>query len=266
MERFSDKHIGILGTVFFHSILVVLFGAVNIDLSRKIPEYIELVISSGLLRIENTDISPKIENPDKTVRNEEQVNRERLSRILNRKTNNPIEIPKKVSNLKEMEIPEVKKKEIDKISSPLRSDDGETKLSELADFDQQIKYKSDDEKSEKRIGEKGELTENLPLSNIGRGNSELRSFSIEWFGNEREKIAGELPDFPKGVNQNGIVKIKFYVKPDGTVGKMIPVLKADIKFEEASLNILKKWRFAKLNSEAPQQEQQGVITFVFKLK
>lgn len=266
MERFSDKHIGILGTVLFHSLIVLVFGAINIDFSRKIPEYIELVISSGLLRIENTDVTPKIKNANKTVQQENPVNQDKLNKILERKTNNPIEIPKRVSNLKDLEIPEVQKKESDEIISPLKSDDEDTKLSGVSDVDSQIKYKSTDEKSETRISEKGDLTEDLPLSNVGRGNSELRSFSIEWFGSEREKITGELPSFPDGVNQNGIVKIKFYVKPDGTVGRMIPVLKADIKFEQVSLNVLKKWRFVKLDSEAPQEDQQGVITFIFKLK
>ena len=267
MYRLSDKNIGILGTVLFHSLIILVLGAIGIDYSKKLPEYVEMVISSGLLRVENEDVSKNFpEKSTETITPMNKVDVSKLNRVIARDNNSPIDIPDKISNLRELEVQKTEKKDNKDDINPIKSADKDAESGKVTDIESQMKYKGNDAKIESDFDEKGETRKYLPLSRIGTGNSELKSFSIEWFGAERERISGKLPEFPEGVKKEGVVKIKFFVKPDGTVGEIIPVLKADSKLENASLNALKNWRFSSLGNEAPQVDQQGVITFIFKLK
>ncbi len=63
---------------------------------------------------------------------------------------------------------------------------------------------------------------------------------------------------------SGTVKIKFWVLPDGTVGKMIPIVRGDPDLERRALKFLSKWRFEKTNSAA--RDQWGILSIRFKVK
>ena len=267
MFRLSQNRMSMLITILFHSLLIIIFGMIKFDFSIKLPEYVDLVISSGLLRIENADV-PKQPSENKVAagKPENSVNRQLLDQVLKKESNVPVDLPKRLTNRQEMTTKKFDEKKNETEINPLKTVKNDITLPDDTGIKDVLEYKGTDSKAEREIGDKGDLTEALPSSNIGRGSSDLRSFSIEWFGTEREKYSGELPGFPEGVTTGGTIKIRFYVKPDGTVGRMIPEVKADSRFENSALKALKNWKFSKLDSQAPQVEQQGVITFVFKLK
>jgi hypothetical protein len=53
--------------------------------------------------------------------------------------------------------------------------------------------------------------------------------------------------------------IKFWIFPDGTVGKAIPLAQGDKQAVVAAVDRVKKFRFAPLPKDVPQVEQWGVI-------
>ncbi|MCE2452173.1 MAG: energy transducer TonB [Nitrospinae bacterium] len=61
------------------------------------------------------------------------------------------------------------------------------------------------------------------------------------------------------------IVLKFWVLPDGTVGRVIPTRKASAYLEGLASNHLKRWRFSPLPPGAEDKEQWGEITFRFLL-
>ncbi len=55
------------------------------------------------------------------------------------------------------------------------------------------------------------------------------------------------------------VLIKFWVLPDGTVGKVIPLVKGDDQIELAAISHIKRYRFNSLPKDVPQTKMWGVI-------
>jgi len=74
------------------------------------------------------------------------------------------------------------------------------------------------------------------------------------------------PELPiVSLEKNTIITMKFWVFPDGTVGKIIPLKKADAELERIAINYLKQWRFSVLPRESSQDEQWGIIPIKFKI-
>ena len=62
------------------------------------------------------------------------------------------------------------------------------------------------------------------------------------------------------------IKLKFSILPDGSVGKIIPLMKADTRLEMAAINSLRNWRFEPLRIGQKKNEQSVVITFPYRLR
>ena len=62
------------------------------------------------------------------------------------------------------------------------------------------------------------------------------------------------------------IVLKFWVLPDGTVGRVIPIKKASAYLEGLASNHLKRWRFSPLPPGADDKEQWGEVTFRFLLR
>ncbi len=59
-------------------------------------------------------------------------------------------------------------------------------------------------------------------------------------------------------------EIKFWVRPDGTVDRVIPVRRAgDIELERIATDYLGKWRFGAIPENEPQVEEWGTVTVEF---
>ncbi len=103
------------------------------------------------------------------------------------------------------------------------------------------------------------------LGSRGSGTGKGMGFGdIEWGGGgNRVVLQKHLPKFPEGVKTSAHIKIRFTVLPDGTVGKIIPLQKADPRLEKAAMDALRKWRFNALNSDV---EMVGTIPLSFVLK
>ncbi|MEI7813137.1 MAG: energy transducer TonB [Ignavibacteria bacterium] len=101
----------------------------------------------------------------------------------------------------------------------------------------------------------------------GEGNGTGDGYDIDWGGRGNRKIYSyAIPAYPDGVSKVIDVKLKFTILPDGTVGTIIPLIKADIKLETAAINSLRQWRFEPLSQKQKRQEQTAVIIFPFRLQ
>jgi TonB family protein len=103
------------------------------------------------------------------------------------------------------------------------------------------------------------------LGSRGRGMGLGEGFGdIEWGGGgNRIVLSKKPPKFPRNVNTSGEIRIRFRVRPDGTVSAMIPLQKSDPAFERAALEALRQWRFNPIKDTI---EMEGIIPFKFRLK
>ena len=92
-------------------------------------------------------------------------------------------------------------------------------------------------------------------------------FEIDFGGKGKRRIYSYiLPAYPDGVAKEIDVKLRFSILPDGTVGRIIPLIKADARLENAAINSLRQWRFEPLDNNQKQIEQTAVITFPYRLQ
>jgi protein TonB len=101
----------------------------------------------------------------------------------------------------------------------------------------------------------------------GEGAGKFGLFDIEWGGTGKRKIYSyNIPPYPEGVLKEIDVKLRFSILPDGTVGRIFPLIKADTRLETAAINSLRQWRFESLPPSQKQADQSVIIIFPFRLR
>ena len=101
---------------------------------------------------------------------------------------------------------------------------------------------------------------------VGEGEGNF-GFEIDFGGKGIRKLYNyPLPEYPQGVSKEIDVKLRFTIMPDGTVGKITPLIKADTRLETAAINSLRQWRFEPLPQNQKQLEQIAVIVFPYRLQ
>jgi TonB family protein len=115
------------------------------------------------------------------------------------------------------------------------------------------------------VGSPDGLTDATGLGSRGSGKGAGLGFGdIEWGGGgNRTVLYKTLPKFPDGVRTSAHIKMRFTVMPDGTVGKITPLQKADPRLEQAAKDALSKWRFNPLNEDIVMV---GTIPLTFRLR
>jgi TonB family protein len=101
----------------------------------------------------------------------------------------------------------------------------------------------------------------------GTGADPIRSapFQLEWEGDfNRAPVVQSLPNY---VSQTeATIRVRFEVRPDGTVGQVIPQVRGNPELDREVIRTLRTWRFSRLPSNMPQESQFGVVTFRFILE
>ncbi len=96
----------------------------------------------------------------------------------------------------------------------------------------------------------------------GTDSDETAPYELQWEGDiERAPMAQPLPT--NVANAEAVITVSFEVRPNGTVGRIIPLRKMNAELETEVLRTLRSWRFSRLPSGVPQQPQWGTITFRF---
>jgi TonB family protein len=93
----------------------------------------------------------------------------------------------------------------------------------------------------------------------------LPQFGIQGPAARREPLY--RPTLPQvQVQAESEITLKFWVRPDGVVSRVLPERKGEAALEVAAIRYLEEWRFTPLPSHEPQVEQWGTITIRFLLR
>jgi TonB family protein len=102
----------------------------------------------------------------------------------------------------------------------------------------------------------------------GKGNDQDKSapYELQWEGDiQRSPLVQPMPGLTE--NFNALVRLRFEVRPDGSVGRIIPLKKSGSpNVDQEVQRTIRSWRFSALPENVPQQAQWGTITFRFVLQ
>ncbi|MEQ9308327.1 MAG: TonB family protein [Balneolaceae bacterium] len=97
---------------------------------------------------------------------------------------------------------------------------------------------------------------------IGTDDEKTSPYELKWEGDiERAPMVQPLPS--NNANTEAVITVRFEVRPNGTVGRIIPLRKMNPELETEVMKTLRTWRFSRLPGGVPQQAQWGTITFRF---
>lgn len=68
------------------------------------------------------------------------------------------------------------------------------------------------------------------------------------------------------VESESEIELRFWILPNGAVGRVVPVKKSDPRLEALVIGYLRGWRFTPLPPDTPQDEQWGTIPFKFRIR
>lgn len=101
----------------------------------------------------------------------------------------------------------------------------------------------------------------------GMGGNGSFGYDINWGGRGQRRIYSySKPEYPEGVKKEADIRLRFTILPDGSVGSIIPLTKADTKLENVAINSLRQWRFEALSRNQKQVEQIAIIVFPYRLR
>jgi len=215
-----------------HSIIIALFLLINLSFDYAPSEFVELSFGNSGEAGSSGAQGNKIDIVKETSKQSEKETSEEKS-----------------PEVKEVELPVAQNTEDENIIRPAKDQ------KEIAD--QRTELSTEQVISNSKTSEEGNVTE--VDGNFG--------FDIDWGGKGTRKIYSFiLPQYPEGVKKEVNIKLQFTILPDGTVGTIIPKIKADTRLENAAINSLRQWRFEALGSNQKQIEQMAVIVFPYRLQ
>jgi protein TonB len=168
-------------------------------------------------------------------------------------------------------VAQLAKKEEEKESKDKSEELKNTELTKAANPSNEDVVKQAEKKKEKQFNRKTNLIANSNINQEGKGNQMNGTgsfgYGIDWGGQGQRKIYSYIvPEYPEGVDKEIDIRLKFSIMPDGTVGTIIPLIKADTRLETAAINSLRQWRFEPLAPNQKQMEQTAVIVFPYRLR
>ncbi len=248
----------IIISVTFHALLLLIFFFIKVGFNYNISEFTEIAFASG--RRAHVKIAPTPPNvqPIESEKSNAEIPSE-VVKLPKRQMINDKEEPLKVANKHE------------KISSAVTNvvpQPDKFEKRETFTYESLTRPLLD----EKEIAQPGEglspndkiLPSNSP-ENISSVGQEM-PYEIEGQAAHRAVAYKVIPEYPPNLQRQAVVKISFTVLPNGQIGEMIPLIKADAQLEKITMDALRQWRFNPLPSYKPQTTEKGVITFRYLLK
>lgn len=228
------RNLSYSGSLIFHLILLLIAFLINFAFETQTKEFVELSFGEGGLAGTSGSQGIAMEESGGSTVTKEQI----VQKIEN-----------KVPEVKEVALPKSKTTSQDNIINPV-------------DKTKEVKK----EKTQQKTEQGSSNTKGTGQGSLGQGEGGA-GFDIQWGGSGTRRIYSySLPDYPEGVNKEIDIKLKFSIKPDGTVGSIFLLSKADTRLENAAINSLWQWRFEPLSSSQQQTEQSAVIVFPYRLR
>lgn len=228
----SIKKISISASVIFHALLLVIFFFYNFTVNYPSTEYVELSFGTSGKPGSSGNIGNQVNQVEELSKKKAEKESKDKSQIV-----------------KEVKLPEAKNTQDENI----------------------IKPADKNKKTAEKSSEESKIKTNSKVTAEGKGNKAKGSgsfgYDIDWGGQGQRKIYSfTLPEYPAGVDKEIDIRLRFTILPDGTVGNIFPLIKADTRLENAAINSLRQWRFEGLNPSQKQVEQVAVIVFPYRLK
>ena len=269
----SEEKFGLIIALLFH--IMVVIGAVlwssNPEPQRQ-RAFIEVTMgefSDGTMadfsREEAEEVATTPEEPVETEPEEpveepqEQVEQEQ---VVEEEPTRDVELPEEQEEVvsdEVVETPETEEVDPEEFAEDIVEDQEEIQLEEPRE-EAEEEQEGEEESGDIR-GIRGD-----PEADQGPGAELDRSspYQLEWEGDiERTPVVQPLPDY--NVNVEAVIRVRFEVKPDGTVGRLVPLIRMNPELEREVFRTMRSWRFSRLPSGVPQESQWGTITFRFVL-
>lgn len=220
-------------SLFVHLILLILFAFIKYNIDYPIQDYIEIGFGNSGTMSSAGAIGTQLQEVEKNMTNQELQQSKQAS-----------------IEEKEIKLPEVK-----------NVNPEETPISTPKNKDKDISSTSNNKNLEK---ESKTSSESIGNKTAGDGSF---GFDIDWGGRGARRIYSySLPEYPGGVQKEIDIKLRFSILPDGTVGNIFLLTKADTRLEEAAVNSLRQWRFEPIPKTQKQIEQIAIIVFPYRLQ
>lgn len=259
--------IGLATTLVFHAILIGFAFWMTMDSStRQRTSFIEVTLGdfkSGTLaeyaQEQNKQVATR-PTPSETEVEEpepEQQPAEEKSTPTSDEETKPVDLPDQVE---EVEEPEVETPDVEKTDPKEAEKQSSEEQEEVAPEARKEEETQQGAKTSGDVrGAKGD-----PNADQGTGNDQDKSapYELKWEGDiERAPQVQPMPAYAAEVE--AVITVRFQVKPDGTVGRIIPLKKMNPELEREVISTLRSWRFSRLPAGVPQRAQWGTITFRF---
>jgi len=231
-DRISTKSVSI--SLLFHAAIIILFMLLNLSFDYEPSDYVELSFGvsdqTGSSGSRGKEITEKVEEVSKPV---EKTTTEDKSK-----------------EVKVVDLPVSKNTEDENVIKPAEDDAEVTTVSKTKNNEEDVSSVTTSGQGNDAESDEGSL-----------------GFDINWGGKGMRKIYSyTLPQYPDGVKKEVDIKLQFTILPDGTIGTIIPKIKADTKLENAAINSLRQWRFEALDASQKQAEQTAIIVFPYRLQ
>jgi TonB family protein len=262
-RTYTDETVkGWIGSILFHLILLLVFYFAQVQQSTRSTGFVEVAIG-GLVEAPSStssqpaaDIRAGAEAQASAPIVVKQTAPTRVD-LPERKFPVPDEILR-VPNQKKIDLPDESGRRVEMTREKQSIGEKEIGAGKLLEAGKLT--------GEGKHGTEGEGA-GFPASSVGADIGRAAGYSLQWAGGgTRDKISGDLPTYPEGVNVEAQVRIEAVVGVDGSVKSLHPIQKANEKLEDAAMTKVRFWKFEPLNSSQPQLDQTCTITFNFKLR
>lgn len=265
-----EKQFGTFFTVLFHTLLVLfaIYYTINTNQERR-ASFIEVELGqfeTGTLAEYSQERNQEVAtrpDPSETPVEEptpETPEPEEAQPEPSEETTKPVDLPDQQEEITDPE--EIKTPDTEKIDPKPKSTE---EPKEEVKVPPETRKEETVQEGAKESGDEKGLTGDVNADQgTGTDQNKAAPYELKWEGNiERAPQVQPLPDYTAEVE--AVITVKFQVKPNGAVGRIIPLKKMNAELEKEVFRTLRNWRFSQLPSGVPQQTQWGIITFRFVL-
>lgn len=268
LPNFSkDDSRALIATISFNLIFLLFSLLFTIDMGQNLrPSFMEVEFGefkSGKLAEYSQEKNEEVaKRPDpsevepETPTEEAPVPEETPQEVTEENTK-PVDLPDEVEEVVEDPVETPVTDKTDPAKKEANEAEKEVEIPPVAKQEESIEEGAKESGDEK--GAKGDLE-----ADQGSGNDEDKTspYELKWDGEiDRAPMVQPLPQ--NTANMEGVITVRFEVRPDGSVGRIIPLKKMNPELEKEVMSTLRSWRFSRLPSGVPQQAQWGTITFRF---
>lgn len=283
----TSKYEGWIASLLLHGLLSIMFLFVIYDNKVEISEYANLTFSDyspiDLPAVKEKDVLPSKNQtkPSPVVVSKPKI---KTSPVVTSRPRTSQPVSTSATPTRNVDLPTRRMSERDLNQIPVESQGQLTKSGQigtidtkretaihgidenLSSFDDQT-FNSIDQGSKISSKSVGEKTDAVVVAGKKGGNVKFdKPYEISWEGVVREILYDPMPEYPPGLDKEARIRIKITVLPNGTIGDLIPLQKADATLESVTMKTLKMWRLSTLKPTDPQLNQTAVITFRFVLE